>query len=117
MRSLSIIFLFVLMGFLVYTTMMYGASHVTDSNPILLIDGETRTPAPLNTSTASVDIPLIDVSNNSVVNSASVLLNRLASTQVSYSQILSGVELVSKLSLIAVIVAVSLLLLSDMVVR
>lgn len=117
MRSLSIIFLFVVMGFLVYTTMIYGTSQASGSNPILLMEGGTETPKPSNTSTASIDIPLIDVSNNSLVNYANVLVDRLASAQVSYSQILGGIEVVSKMALVVIALAVSLSLLSALVVR
>ena len=112
MRSLSIIFLFVLMGFLLYSSLMVGVSRGSPAGEPFLMEpqkNEVYDPAP------KFRIPLnISISNDSRVVS---LVEELTLSDITYEELLGTVELVAKVGLLVISLAMFLFLVSALVVR
>ena len=112
MRSLSIIFLFVLMGFLLYSSLMMGANQSAPLESPLA--GENRNLMNVQGVNSRLSIPNFTVSNSSRIVA---LAERLTVKEINYEEMLGAIELAAKLSLLAVALAMFLSLVSTLVVR
>ncbi|ASJ05623.1 MULTISPECIES: hypothetical protein [Thermococcus] len=112
MRSLSIVFLFVLMGFLLYSSLMMGASQNAPLESPLV--GGDQNMLKSQRVSSRLSIPNFTVSNSSRIVA---LAERLTVREISYEEMLKAIELAAKLSLLAVALVMFLSLVSTLVVR
>ncbi len=112
MRSLSVLFLFVALAFLMYSSMMYGATQNAPSGGLL---GGGGNPA----KTSRIVSRSLEVLNLTVSNGSAVvrLMDRLTDTSISYEELLNTVEAVAKAGLLVVALSAFLLVTSSLVVR
>lgn len=112
MRSLSILFLFVALAFVMYSSMIYVTIQNAPSGGVLISAENTAKTSRMVSN--SREILNLTVSNDSAVVGQSI---GLTNTKISYEGLLNTIEVIIKLNLLIIALSVFLLVITSLVVK